>query len=265
MTLGIVIATHGKEGLERVASMHLPELANIYYVISCQGYKPEFLPQSLKRSDIKIVPCNNRGLSNNRNNGIAHCNTDIVMMADDDIVLNPLNIGRVTECFEEFPDTDVATFMSRSTVDPDYPDRQVKLDFYLPKGYWVRSIDMAFRRALFPSLSFDIRFGLGSGFYESGEDELFHLSARKRGYTCRFFPIEMSSHPHTTTFNKAVPDSKTLLATGILIAKSYPWSFPFRIPLKAFRLCKKDPLKFPMVLGRLLYGAGKSFFICING
>lgn len=261
-TLDIVISTIGHEGILRIGSMNLPELYNINYIIGWQLYdKTLDLPTSLIRNDIKIIYIDGKGISNNRNITIASSNADLIYIADDDISIDFDSIPKIIECFGSFPDTDIATFQSISKSGPIYPDKSVLLRTKLPKGYYIRSIDIAAKKEIFMQNPFDTRFGLNSGQFEGCEEELWHLNLRKKGYVCRFFPLTIASHIHESSGTGKEINKKHLQAMGIIIRKSYPLSFVFRLPLKAFRLTKSQKLRFLETLFHLSVGILKSYHL----
>lgn len=262
MTLDVIIATYKPEGIERTARMYLPEIKDVGYVISWQAHENYPIPNNLIRDDIRIFRYEESGLSKNRNNAIAHSDADINYLADDDIIIMPGALEKIIKRFREYPDTQVATFKMKETR-KTYPKEITELGFYLPKNYYVATYQIAFLRNLYPDLRFNEFFGPGSNVFECGEDELFHLCARKKGLKCRFFPDVIASHPHESTGIKKVTDSKIVEGFGAIITKSYPVSFLFRIPLKAYRLYGSKQYGFLSSLYHLMKGCVKSASIKI--
>lgn len=261
MTLDVIIATYKPEGIRRLAEMELPEMENVNYIISWQAHENYPFPASLQRKDIRICRLDGIGLSRNRNNAIAQSKADIVYIADDDIKIMPNSLATIIRRFEENPDTDLATFRINESLKKKYPDKTVDLSYGLPPGYYVSSIELAFRRGIFPKIKFNENFGINSGLFELGEDELFHLQARKSGLKCRFFPDLIASHPHESTGSRFINNPKVLHGMGAVVTKSYPRSFLFRIPLKAYRLTKNRQTRFFTALHHLFVGSIKSYKI----
>lgn len=254
MTLDVIIATYKPEGIERVSKMELPVVEDVNYIVSWQAHQDYPVPENLIRKDIKIFRMNDIGLSRNRNNAINHSSADIIYIADDDVEILPGALDKIRERFMKFPDTDVASFRMKGSEGKIYPKDVRDLLFYLPKNYYINSIELAFRRQLYPSLRFNELFGINSGVFGGGEEEIFHLEARKRGLVCRFFPDTIVSHPHATTGLRKVEDPKIVEGFGAVLSKSYPGSFILRIPLKAYRLKKNNQ-----------YGFFKSIFFLVKG
>lgn len=258
MTLDVVIATYRPEGIMRLSKMFLPAYPDVNYIISWQAHDNFPVPENLIRPDIHIYRMEGKGLSRNRNNAISRSEADIIYIADDDIEIMPDALPLIMESFKAYPDTDVATFKMKETYRKKYPEEITELGFYLPSGYHVGSYQMAFKRKIFPKISFNTDFGINSGKFEVGEDELFHLSARKSGLKCRFFPEIIASHPHEASGRRVIENPKVIYGMGAVITKSFPKTFLFRIPVKAYRLSKSKKYKFWPGLSQLFVGSLKS-------
>lgn len=255
LTLDFAIVTHRPEGLERVARMLPPRAEGVRYIVSWQLHEGAHVPESLQRDDVEVHRHDVRGISSNRNNAIDHCRADIVMFADDDLIMHPDAFNDVRLAFEHHPDADVATFRSVKHGDTLYPACPVPLHQPLPHGYSVTSFEIAFRRATAGTLRCCTELGLGSPRLHGGEDEMFLLSAIKRGLRCMYFPITVCEHPHPSTGTKDGLTKGNLEAAGCVIALTYPATCQLRIPLKAARLARKGQASFFSALLHLTRGA----------
>lgn len=263
MTLDVIIPTHQPEGIHRVAKMQLPRCEGVNFIVSWQNHLNTEIPKALLREDIRIYRFDQSGLSRNRNNAISHSKADLIYLSDDDLIMEPDIFSKILRRFEEYPDTQVATFMMKESFSKIYPKEVTELGFYLPKNYSVGGPQIAFRRELYPDLKFNELFGPKSGIFECGEDEIFHLSARKRGLKCRFFPDIITSHPHEATGVRKIKDRGDIYGMGAVITKSYPKTFFLRIPVKAYRMYKNGRYGFLPGLRDLIIGSIKSINIRI--
>lgn len=259
MTLDVVIATYKPEGIHRVENMNLPLIPGIRYIISWQAHQNVAIPEKLNRNDILILRSESIGLSANRNNAILHSTADIIYIADDDIEIFHDTFINILNRFSQYPDTDVATFMLKETNPEHYPKEIADLGFYLPKNYNILSYCMAFRSKVKNILLFNTTFGINSGVFESGEDELFHLQARKKGLKCRFFPDIIASHPDLSTGERKITDRRIVLSMGAIITLSYPRSFLLRLLMKAYRLHIRRQYPFSKAIPALFEGSMRSF------
>lgn len=255
ISLDVAIATHGEEGVRRVASMLPPLSEGVRYVVSWQRYAGIEVPESLAvRSDVEIVRCDAPGLSNNRNNALGHCAADIVLIADDDLVYRKDAFRMVREEFAKHPDMDVALFKVSFPVPKVYPEKPCRIGMPFPKGYYVTSFEMAFRRGRIENLRFHPGLGIGNARYGAGEDEFFLISAIKRGLSCRYTGIEICAHPQLSTGLRNA-SAAVIRSSGALIAIMFPWSAVLRLPLKAWRLRKGEKSGFFKALWHLVSGA----------
>lgn len=259
MTLDVIIATYGTDGIERLRRVSLPKLINVGYIIGWQNHGGGRIPDELIREDITVLRINEKGLSRNRNLAIAHSNADVVLISDDDVTLYPHGIVELMKIYQEEPLMDVITFRTVSAYSPVYPSESKILGFYLPKNYYIRSIDLSFRRKVSEKVKFHTSFGINSGIFEACEDELFHLQCRRKKINCIFVPITVGEHPGLSTGITKTHDRKVLTSMGFVITKSYPFGFPLRLLLKAWRLSKGNPAVFINTMRHLFSGALKSF------
>lgn len=235
LTLDLAIVTYRPEGIERVARMKLPRVPGVRYIVSWQEDGGAPVPPPLRRDDVEVFRHDRPGISSNRNNAIARCRADIVLLADDDITFGEDNLEAVRLTFENNPDVDVATFRSVKHGGTVYPASATQLRQPLPKGYSVTSFEIALRRSTAGGLRCCTELGLGSPRLHGGEDEILLLTALKRGLRCMYFPVTVCEHPHPSTGTKARLTAGNLEAAGCVIALYYPLSCILRVPLIAVR------------------------------
>lgn len=265
MTLDVLISTFGRDGIERLSASCLPRIDHVCYVISWQSPQGN-IPDNLLRKDIRVVTLDGRGLSLNRNNSIEASRADICLIADDDLIYHPEGLSALIAAFEQRPEMDVALVKSTLGKPKIYPSEETQIiRGEYPKGYYVISFEIAFRRSSLPdNARFDTRFGLGAKWYLSGEEELFVDTLLKAGLHCRFIPIEVTSHPHETTSSSRIRLAGVQRATGAVIIRLFPVSFPLRLPLKAWRLSREGGGCLPRTLWNVFSGAIGSLFLPRN-
>ncbi len=256
MTLDVLIATHKPEGILRVADMDLPAVDGVRYIVTWQMSGDTPVPPVLSgRPDVEIHRVSSTGLSRNRNEGISRVGADIYLIADDDLHYTASQLREVMDAFRDRPEMDIAAFMYNSGGGKKYPASETPL-FPYPKGYFPSSVEIAVRMSpRTSSLRFDSRFGLGSGVFHSGEEDIFLLTARSKGLDMRFVPIRITRHDGHSTGTGRIADSKVLHAMGALILYLHPATFPLRIPLKAMRLSRAAQAPFLRALSGLTKGA----------
>lgn len=256
LTLDIAISTYRPEGIERVALMVLPPIVGVNYVVSWQEHGNAPIPQALQRSDVAIYRFDHKGQSFNRNNSLARCKGDIIVVADDDLVLYADKLEKVRKYYEDNPEADFVTFRAEwGNHTKLYPKYETRLTLPLPKYYYVSCIEITLRRRTAGSLRFHPLFGLGSPKLQGGEDELLLLVAIKRGLDCRFVPIDICKHDHPSTGIKGAYTPGNLRAQGAVITLYWPKTAVLRVPLKAWRVARAGKASLLMALAYTASGA----------
>ncbi len=266
LTLDLALITYGPEGMHRVEAMNLPSIAGVRYIVSWQRGGDAVVPQSLlDRGDITIVRTDSRGAAVNRNNAIEQCTADIILFADDDLIYTPQQIQSVIDTFQNNPDVDLATFEATHPCGPVYPKTSCRLGDPLPKGYWISAYQIAYRRKSCGDMRCHPEFGAGAPRFVGADDELFLLSAIRRGYDCRFFPINICTHPDLSTGTTATLSEGNLRAIGCYIALAYPMTAPLRLILKAWRAKKSGQSSMLRAMRHMATGAAAAPAILRNG
>lgn len=254
LTLDVAIATHGKDGILKVERMLLSARKDVRYVISWQEHEDAPVPDLLvSRDDVKIYRLDIRGVSNNRNNAIVHCQGDIILNSDDDLVYEKDAFVKIIKTFENDPGLDLATFRVKFHKDKPYPPDDTRLTVPFPKNYWVSCVEIAFRRERLNDVRFNPKIGPGAPELLCGEDELFVVDAVREGLQCRHIAELICSHPHPSTGDRV---SKGILkSNGFLIHHIYPTTYLLRILLKAYRLRKQKKCGMLFAIRNMLHGS----------
>ncbi len=252
--LSITVATLGEDGIRRLAGNILPPIQGVEWIVSWQQNEGFDIPVELMRDDVEVFRFSTQGLSANRNNAIAQAKGEIVLISDDDVVYSPEGIKAVVSAFISDSGLDVACFKAEFPFRKTYPVGSCRLRFPLPKGYSVASIEIASRTDVARRFPFNPLLGLGAPEFQGGEDEYFLLKCIRSGCRCIFFDKTICRHPAMPT-GSGILSRGNLRASGCLIAKTYPFTFPLRIPLKAFRIGRNNAGRFFPTLLQLSIGA----------
>ncbi len=256
LTLQLAIPTHAPEGIRRIEKLLLPPREGVGYIVSWQDHREEAVPETVAaRADVEILRFDGKGLSANRDNALAHCTADIVLIGDDDLVYRPDAFDTVRQTFERDPALEYASFRYDGPDDKRYPVSETSLS-PIPKGFSQTTFEIAIRReSRAGKLRFSPLFGPGAPYLTAGEDEFFLLSAVKSGVNCRFFPSTIANHPTLTS--GALPRSSAglLRTTGALIALRHRAMWIPRLPLVAWRLYHSGKAPFISALRAMAAGA----------
>lgn len=243
LTLDILISTIN-EGIENVPDILLAPVEGVRYVISWQkcGYSVS-VPRALMREDVTVSVITERGLSRNRNNALAHATADVCLIADDDVRYKPEYFDEVINTFSSSSDVDVALFQYKSVFGrKNYPRHPFNLE-NMPRGYYVSSIEIAFRRkAVVGKLRFNELFGLGAPVLKACEDGVFLLDAVRLGLKCEYFPKVVVEHDGQPTGVANVASQGVLMAKGAYIWLVYGGiSAWMRYVVNAWRVHCQEP------------------------
>lgn len=262
MKLDVLISTLGIDGINKVADMHLPVTEGINYIVSWQLSRSEInmpLPSRLMRDDISVYRLEGKGLSLNRNNAIDKSTAEICLIADDDLHYTSEQLQSVIAVFGRDANLGLATFCHTGSG-KWYPRHEFDLNT-TPRGYYVSSVDIAFRREKIGRLRFNPYFGLGAPELHACEEALFVYQALHMGIKCRFFPIDICHHNGTTTGLRQVGKG-VVMANGAYLSIVYPCSALLRLPLWAWRNWRHGRIKLFPAMASLLKGYiyGKRYF-----
>ncbi len=256
MTLQILISTLDK-GIERVPAMLLQRHENIGYLISWQHSddKEIAFPDELRRDDVVVHDLTGRGLSRNRNNCIEHATADLCLIADDDCRYTHEQLQAVIDTFEDNPNIDIATFQYSGEGDNKYYPAQTADLSSFPKGYYVSSIEVAFRReSVQGKVWFNENFGLGTEPFLCGEENLFIQDALSLGLKCQFYPITIVHDQQPLEFLNRSMDIGTLMAHGADLQIFHRGTKYMRALLKAWRLRRDEKVPFFYGLRHIIKG-----------
>mgnify|MGYP002623512753 CR=1 FL=1 len=246
MTLEILICTLD-EGIMQIAPMLLPQREGISYLVSWQHSEDKALalPEELRRDDVRVFDLAGRGLSRNRNNCLRHATADVCLIADDDCRYTHERLQAIIDTFENNPQVDIATFQFEGEgSNKYYPPYSFNLSSF-PKGYFVSSIEISFRReSIQGKICFNEHFGLGAQVLLCGEEHIFIQDALANGLTCRFFPITVVRENDSTICVARDNEPGTLMAHGALLHLYHPKTQYLRIIAKSYRLWRKRNVPF---------------------
>lgn len=257
LKLDVLICTFGKNGILKAASMELPHVEGVRYVVSWQtnGEAPARIPEALKREDILIAPTDTIGSSNNRNHAISVSTAPVCLTADDDLAYTEKGLRTVMETFDRNPDLDLASFQYSGPDCKSYPAKETVLSKPLPKGFYSTSFEVAFRSsAVKGRIFYNPYFGINSPRLSCGDDNVFLLDCIKAGLNCRFFPEVITHHADLSSGSRLQRDPRFIMTQGAFIRYAYGLKgFP-RLPLFVWRSHKRYKLSLTAGMLHILKG-----------
>lgn len=229
MIIDLLIATID-EGLFKIKDLLLAPREDLRYIISHQVTADKYrsIPDELRRKDVTLSQIEGIGLARNRNNALALASGDIALLADDDGRYCNDYFQVIKSVFTARSAPDVACFkIATHEGQPDYKE-------YPPEAYnlneksshYISSLEIAFslRKIRAKKITFDERFGLGSGPVVLGEEAVFIHDCIKSGLCVSFVPKYIVIHSAISTV-KYLPEygRERTVFKGAYDARRYGW------------------------------------------
>ena len=269
--LEVLIASFGKEGLERLSRLTPPEIPGVRWLVSSQIPDGNFppIPENLRRQDIYVKFSLSKGLAHNRNLLLDMAKAPVCLIADDDVIFSSDGILKIIDAFQKHPEISIAAFkynsiLTNDRINPDlsipavtekpYPSSPFPLD-RPAKGFYISAIEIAFRRTdiIKKGIRFNEYFGINAP-YPCGEDSVFLSDCLAANLKGSFFPINIATHLGSSTGTREMANPNILRTQGLLIPLQYPVSALPRLFLKAWRSSRGSTRSFPNCLLHLLKG-----------
>lgn len=223
-TLEVLICTCNDSIANLLEGFPEPQ-ANVSYLIShqCFGYQSTPVDHLVnerlgRREDVRIVRVRSRGLSNNRNNALAHARGDILLIADDDVSYEPDFAQKIFTAFLHSSDADVITFQIRTPQGTPfktyYPDgmQHTRISLFRVASIEIACLSDSLRRAM---VEFDTRFGLNAEF-PSCEETVFLADLLKK--KCKLIASDnvIAVHPADSSGSNYATDSSCIVRGATL-------------------------------------------------
>lgn len=168
------------------------------------------------------IKINKRGLSLARNVGLRYVNGDILTLSDDDCWYKEDAFEYIHNIFED-PAREIVCFQHMDPIKNAFPKKYPDAE---EKGLTKRrvlqqaSIDIFVHTERVPDykIGFDESFGLGAR-YNSGEENIFLMDLKNKGYKIDYIPKVISYHPIK---DKIITlDSTTVISKGPLFKRLF--------------------------------------------
>ena len=235
MKLDILICTLN-EGIAGVSQIFLAPRADVRYIISMQYTDDcylKYIPEDInKRNDVKLLLLKGKGLSRNRNNALQAATSDLALIADDDVRYTDQYIDTIFKVFDKDNKVDIAQFKIKSDNE-NMNDRYPPCSCTYPnvrRGLYASSIELVLRvSTVRGKVWFDERFGLGSPYFNCGEESIFVHDAVQKGLTVTYFPYHIVEHINGGTGRGVFTDERVMMANGAVQYHIHGWSSYLRM------------------------------------
>lgn len=208
---------NSKEDLTRLFNSLQSQTVNDFELIIISQSNHEIVNELLKNYNFqyKHIEINKRGLSLARNIGLKHAQGEILTFTDDDCWYKEDAIEYIHKVFED-PHRQIVCFQHKDPIKDMFPKKypeQEKKNISKRRILQQASIDIFVHTKRVPDykLGFDETFGLGAK-YNSGEENIFLMDLRNKGYTIDYIPRVVSYHPIKEKIK--ILDDKTVVGKG---------------------------------------------------
>lgn len=242
MDLQVLIAAMHQEDFSLLEKMNIQSDAIIGNQCDSYGYAEV----DYKGHQAKMISCQERGVGLNRNTILMRSNTEISVLADDDMRYVDGYAKIITKQFKKLADADVLIFHVKN---PDSSRAIIKklhrVRWFNYMRYGAAQISVRTSSILRNGIFFSTCFGGGTK-YSSGEDTLFLSNCLKKGLKIYAVPIEIAvlSKDRESTWFKGY-HKKYFFDKGVLyctISKKL-----------VYFLCFQDALRHRKLYGRTVY------------
>ena len=221
MRIEVLVCTIN-ERIVDVPQLFIAPRDDVGYVVSMQYTDERYLdmiPDVIRnRKDVRLVLLEGKGLCRNRNNALKAATAEIALIADDNVHYCDEYFDNVFKVFNENKNVDIAQFKVKSAYYEGIPNRYPTHSCTYPnvaRGMFVTSIEMALRvSTVRGKVWFDERFGLGSPYFNCGEESVFVHNAVQAGLTVTYFPLYAVEHDVPGTGSNVYTDERVMMAMG---------------------------------------------------
>lgn len=240
MKIEVLISTMHQKDLSLIERMNIESNA----IIINQCDKDDYNEKKIEDGYVRMISVKDRGLSKSRNLAIDNSNSDICVIADDDLKYKNQYRKIITDAYKKYEDADIIAFDVPST-NKDRPTsslKEGKVDFL--HSMKIASFQITFKRKSFidQNIRFNELFGAGSK-YTCGEENILLTEAIKKGLKVYFVnkDIAIVDHNESTWFNGF--DEKLFRTKGAMFYQMSPRLANFFIlqyAIRKWNLYKKD-------------------------
>lgn len=226
----IAVSTLGRDGIERAAHSLRPQIDGIEWVIFWQRPSGE-VPQQLIREDIRVIPLYSKGLTRSRNAALSEATAEWLLFSDDDMDYSASDLRNLLSTLRGAASLpDIILFRCDLPFKP-YPEDKCSLAEARRKGYWVSSVEIAVRphKIIGAGVSFNESFGLGSGRFPAGEEDIMLYDAAKRHLQIKYLPFKVGTHRGVSSGVCRKSSSDMIATKGAIYLHMHPFTWPLRI------------------------------------
>ena len=142
------------------------------------------------KDGVKWINTKSRGLSKSRNIGLKHASSNLCLLSDNDVFINFEKLGFIAPKINR---DDIGSVICGNISDIGLNTNKI-IFLNKRKALKVCSWQIILNRKSVKDIFFDERFGLGSDFYNSGEENIFLTDILKNGIKIIAIPSKLIDH-----------------------------------------------------------------------
>ena len=226
MDVQVLLSTMNQNDVRKlVKSMHIESA-----IVINQITNKKITEKQIKEDNLVSVDIRERGLSKSRNLAIKTSNSDICILADDDMYYVNEYSSIVARAYKQYPRADIIAFYVDNEEKKHKKKKLKEGRVRLLNTMKISSCNISFRRKTIinSDLFFDENFGTGTKKY-MGEENIFLFSAIKKGLKIYFVPIKIATlkKSKSTWFNGY--NLEYLRVKGAVFYRMSSWMSPLLI------------------------------------
>ena len=224
MNLQVLVSTMNQEGYNLLEKMKIDCEAVV--INQCGKKSKENI--EFNKFDIKWINSNKKGLSISRNMAIDNSDSDICLLADDDLIYVDNYKDIIIEQFKLYPKADIITFQIEGIEKKfkNYHSKPRKLNYLTSMK--VSSVEIAFKSKSIKDteVKFNETFGAGAKYF-AGEENIFLYDCLKKGLNIQYVPIKIADlHIGESSWFKGYNKEYFIAKGAIFTAMSKAFSIP---------------------------------------
>ena len=152
------------------------------------------VPKDIKSGSLTSFSVKERGLSRSRNLAIELSESNICLLADDDMIYSDNYEEIVSKGFKKYPEADIIAFYVDSDDERQQKEKLKEGKLSMITTMKIASWNITFRRKsiIDSAIKFDENYGTGTKNY-MGEENIFLFDCYKKGLKIYYMPIKIAS------------------------------------------------------------------------
>lgn len=234
----ILVATMNRDSLNFLQEMFPNGIPGKVGVLIVNQSQTKVL--NTDKAQVSVINSKTTGLSKSRNLALKHAKADICVFTDDDVVFSEDFEGKIKRAFIQFPES---AFIRFSTKTKDKSNLSW-LDIMN-----TQSIEMSIRRKIIREhdILFNEYFGLGSHYFEMGEEQVFLSAIKKQHLQLSNYYGVLNTHESLSSARKKNVEERYYIhgaqTTAIFGRKALNW-----VILKIIYALKQKKIKFNEII-----------------